>query len=250
MPTAPSGKLAVVTFAVSLPPRSSCGLKRLWNTSRSLRKAVSEKAPASPAMAHMPNWFTVFTSALAPARNPPHHHRGDREYPAAGSFRRACVARPALRSGHPGWRFRDLPRGEPALRGHQVRRSRARPGQHGRGSDQFGYESRKAAAGLSPGVGRRIRIAEALPEAAGTHHSAHAPGDLPDFVYHVFIHEMGQPHPDYSRHGADWRDFSALPDRNEFQRVFRGWIPGALWSLRADGRDHAGVHQSARSEEG
>ena len=84
----------------------------------------------------------------------PQHHRADREYTAAGAVGRAGIARPALRRGDQGRRFGNLPRGEPALRGHQVRRSRARPGQHGGGSDQLGDEVGQAAAGLPAGVGR------------------------------------------------------------------------------------------------
>ena len=66
----------------------------------------------------------------------------DREHSAAGAFGRARLDRPALRCGDPRRRFRNLSRGQPALRGHQVRRSRARPGQHGGGSHRIGDKSR------------------------------------------------------------------------------------------------------------
>src|SRR5260221_8708972 len=93
-------------------------------------------------------------------------------------------------------------------------------------------------------MGGRIRIAEALPEAAADHHSAHAAGDLPDPLYDVLVHEVGQPHPDHCRHGADRRNRGPVPDRNQLQCLLGRRIPGAVWSLRADGRHHARVHQS------
>src|SRR6516225_1984640 len=61
----------VVIAIFSFPLRLSSGLNSAVNTSRSLLNAVSENAPASPAMAQTPNKLTVLSAALAPVRNPP-----------------------------------------------------------------------------------------------------------------------------------------------------------------------------------
>ena len=114
------------------------------------------------------------------------HRRADRGYTAAGPVGRAGIHRPALRRRRSRMALR-----RSTARGTQ-RYVAIKYGVRGRDLGSTVEEaigsvtkSRQAAAGLPAGVGRRIRIAEALAEAAGVDHSAHAAGDLPDSVFHV-----------------------------------------------------------------
>ena len=79
----------------------------------------------------------------------------------APSGERVSLAQLCTRQGA-GRRVGNLSRGELALRGHQVQRAGARPGQHGGRSHRQGGQAGEAAGGLPHRLGGRIREPEAI----------------------------------------------------------------------------------------
>ena len=142
-----------------------------------------------------------------------------------------------------GRRRRNLSRRQPALCRHQVRRARARSRQHGGRGHQEGDRAGQAAGRIHHQLGRRIRQPAARAAPADADHSADAAADLLHSLHHVQFDEVGRPGADERRHGSGGRAAGAALDRDEFQRVVRRRIPGAVRSIGADRRHHGGVHE-------
>ena len=113
------------------------------------------------------------------------HERSDREYPFAFALGRARLTRAIVQDRDAGRRLRDLSRGQPALRGGEVQRARARSGKHcGRGHRQGGPAG-PIAARLSHQLGRRVREREARGRASVRHRAAHGADHFRHPLHHV-----------------------------------------------------------------
>ena len=169
-------------------------------------------------------------------------HRFD---PPAGAQRRARFPGATLRHPSRGRRVGNLPRGQLALRGDQIQRSRPRPGQHGGRSHRQGQEEREAARKGTRSGGRantrarngQTRVWHDPPH----HHSA----DSHHPLYHVPLAEMGNADSGQHGHGPYRRIAGAVGDAHQFQRFLGRRFSGPVRRVGANRRDHAGIHQPA-----
>ncbi len=103
----------------------------------------------------------------------------------------------------------------------------------------------KLPAGYSIDWAGEYESAEALAKAADDRAAHHHPGDLHDPVHHVQVRQVGVADSGQRRHGADWRPAGVAHYPHPHERIFRHRLSGAVRRRRADGRDHARIHQPA-----